>query len=97
MNASVHNDLGNLLKATLNLPAAKLCYSEAIRLEPSLAVAWNNLACVYLDEGSVPLALQHYIQAILLDPGLECAYVNMVWCMSSCCRLPYPSRPKYWG
>ena len=58
-------------------------------------MAWNNLACVYLDEGAVQLALQHYIQAILLDPTLECAYVNMA-CRALVipqCHNPSPQIP----
>ena len=52
--SSVHarNDLGNLLKFRGHLKEAKECYHEAIRQRPNLAVAWNNLGCVNLDEGN---------------------------------------------
>ena len=69
-NASVHNDLGNLLKSRLQLAEAKLCYLEALRIQPTLAVAWNNLACIFLDEGNTVEALQRFSQALVLDPSL---------------------------
>jgi protein O-GlcNAc transferase len=74
----VQNDYGNLLKNLSQTYAAKQCYLEALRLQPELAVAWNNLACINLEENELPEALQNFSQAILLDPSLDCAYANMV-------------------
>lgn len=36
------------------LTEAKQCYLEAIRIEPSFAIAWSNLAGIFKDE--VPTA-----------------------------------------
>lgn len=56
----VRNDLGNLLKSRGRLHEAKACYSDALSRQPTLAVAWNNLGCVDLDEGNIQLALQRF-------------------------------------
>ncbi len=55
--ANVHNDLGNLLKAQGRTHEARASYMEAIRVQPNLAVAWNNLGCVDLDEGESTVCL----------------------------------------
>ena len=72
------NDLGNLLKHRGQLKEAKDCYLEAIRERPNLAVAWNNLGCVNLDEGNAQLAAQNFAEAVHCDPRLECIYSNLV-------------------
>lgn len=74
----MRNDLGNLLKARMRPLEAKDCYLEAIRRQPNLAVAWNNLGCVNLDEGNAQLAVHNFTKAVYFDPGLECVYTNLV-------------------
>ena len=57
---------------------AKQCYTDAITQQPALAVAWNNLGCVSLDEADGTAAITHFSRAIYFDPKLECAYTNLV-------------------
>ena len=57
---------------------AKKSYEEALRIAPTLAVAWNNLACILLEEGDPTTALQNFSKAIYFDPSLECAYTNIM-------------------
>ncbi|CAN0308442.1 unnamed protein product, partial [Ectocarpus fasciculatus] len=42
-----HSNLGNLYKAQGMLAEAKRCYLEAIRIQPSFAIAWSNLAGIF--------------------------------------------------
>jgi tetratricopeptide (TPR) repeat protein len=52
-------------------------YREAIRLDPSLAEAHNNLGNVLLDKGGVDGAIRCYREAIRLDPSLAVAHSNL--------------------
>ena len=42
-----HCNLGNLFKAQGRIAAARQCYLEAIRLNPTFAIAWSNLAGIF--------------------------------------------------
>lgn len=55
-----HCSLGNLLKHTGERAAAKQCYTNAIRLRPDYAVAWNNLAGACKDDGDLHNAIACY-------------------------------------
>lgn len=74
----VRNDLGNLLKSKGLLPEAKVCYEECLRQEPTMAVAWNNIGCINLEENNLQLAVHHFSKAAYFDPYLECTYKNLV-------------------
>ena len=49
-------------------------YTEAIRLDPKLAVAYNSRGNVYYDEGDYDRAIADYNEAIRLDPKYAFAY-----------------------
>ena len=51
-------------------------YSEAIRLDPNLAYAYNNRGASYADLGQHERAIQDYDKAIELDPKYALAYNN---------------------
>ncbi len=51
-------------------------YDEAIRLQPSFALAFNNRGDARLAKGDVPRALADFDAAIKLDPKLAIAYGN---------------------
>ncbi len=74
----MRNDLGNVFKSTGQVAQAKVEYERALELDPTLAAAWNNLACIEIDQSNTTQALSHLSKAILCDPNLECAYENMV-------------------
>jgi hypothetical protein len=74
----VRNDYGNLLKSSGRVAAAKECYLVAVSQQPNLAVAWNNLGCVSLEEADGPSAIRNFTLAIYHDPQLECSYTNLV-------------------
>jgi tetratricopeptide (TPR) repeat protein len=52
------------------------CYTEAIRLEPNLAVAYNNRGAARDDKGDFDDALADYAEAIRLKPDNASAYYN---------------------
>jgi len=38
----------------------KACYLKAIETQPSFAVAWSNLGCVFNAQGEIWLAIHHF-------------------------------------
>ena len=56
---------------------AALHYKEALRLEPNLAEAHNNLGNVLSEQAKVDEAIEHLEQAVRLQPDFARAYVNL--------------------
>jgi len=50
--------------------------TEAIKLDPNLAIAYNNRAVAYLHMGQYDLAIADCTKAIELDPSLADPYCN---------------------
>ena len=59
------------------LEEAARYYREALRLEPNLAEAHNNLGNVLSEQAKVDEAIEHLEQAVRLQPGFARAYVNL--------------------
>lgn len=76
-NMCWHVDLGHLYRLQNRLSDAKRCFTAAVELCPSFAIAWSNLACIAKDEGDVNGAIAHYRRAIELDPLFVDAYSNL--------------------
>lgn len=60
---------------------AYLCYVEALRIQPSFAIAWSNLAGLLMEAGELQRALNYYkvraMHPLLALPSLSC--VNEEW------------------
>jgi tetratricopeptide (TPR) repeat protein len=61
-------------KATMRTHSAIL--SDAIRLDSSLALAYNSRGIAYAGQGSLDKAIGDYSEAIRLDPNFTWAYAN---------------------
>lgn len=78
---STHLNTGARLSPFRSLPSCSLplpLFAGALQQDPSLAVGWNNLGCVVLDEGNPQEAINHFSRAVYHDECLECAYSNLV-------------------
>ncbi|KAJ6951663.1 hypothetical protein NC653_040955 [Populus alba x Populus x berolinensis] len=53
------------------------CYLEALRIQPSFAIAWSNLAGLFMESGDLNRALQYYKEAVKLKPKFPDAYLNL--------------------
>ena len=68
---------GYVFQNDKNLEEAFRCYSEAVLLDPGLAVAYNNLGVLLKDLKRHDEAEAAYRKAIELDPSLAGAYTNL--------------------
>jgi len=55
-----HSNLGNLMKAQGFIQDAYSCYIEALRIDPHFAIAWSNLAGLFMEAGDLDKALMYY-------------------------------------
>ena len=67
-------DRGDALKQEGNLSRAIATYSQAIRLDPSLAEAHYKRGTVYLAKGDLPRAISDLSEAVRLRPDYARAY-----------------------
>lgn len=70
--------MGNLFKDMKCLDQAIQCYLAAIRIRPSFADAWSNLAGAYKDGGHITEAIAAYRQAVALNPTSHDARANLI-------------------
>ncbi|MFC1809454.1 tetratricopeptide repeat protein [Candidatus Omnitrophota bacterium] len=58
-------------------PKAIDAYKQAIRLNPTVKEAYNNLAAIYADLGIYDKAMLNYKKAVELDSGYSTAWYNL--------------------
>ncbi len=75
--ADAHSNLGNLLKAQGLSHHAYYCYLEALKIQPSFAIAWSNIAGICMEWGDLQRALAYYQEAVRLKPKFADAHCNM--------------------
>jgi len=59
-----------------DLPAVE-CYQKAIQCNPTFAVAYSNLGCVYNQRGDIWLAIHNFEKAVKLDVTFLDAFINL--------------------
>ena len=60
-----------------NLPVAMTLYQKAIALDPTYAVAYNDLGVIYEAAGFPDRAKESYFKSIKVDPSYLSAYTNV--------------------
>ncbi len=60
-----------------DLPAAMSLYQKAIALDPTFAVAYNDLGVIYEAAGLPERAEESYLKAIMIDANYSSAYSNL--------------------
>lgn len=60
-----------------DLDSAIVFYQKAVQVDPSYAVAYNDLGVVYEAKGLIERAQESYLKAIELDPNYLSAYSNL--------------------
>jgi glycosyltransferase involved in cell wall biosynthesis len=72
-----YNNLGNLLKIIGDLPAAKIAYQTAIKIDPNFVIGYYNLGMVCKSMGLFAEAVDCYCNTINLNPNYAEAYQNL--------------------
>ncbi len=67
-NASIYNDLGNLLVLAGRLKDAEVAYRRSLELDPSSARAHFNLGLLYASQNETRAALRAFRRTLELDP-----------------------------
>jgi protein O-mannosyl-transferase len=72
-----HNNLGVLLAARGDLPAARAEYQAALRIKPDAYDPYNNLGNLWKREGQTEKAVTEYRQSLRIEPGYALARYNL--------------------
>jgi tetratricopeptide (TPR) repeat protein len=88
-DARAHNNLGNALYLTGDVPGAGAQYAEALRLQPEdNPEAQYNLALCFLQEHRLPEAIAHASEAVRLAPGNANGRLTLGNALAESNRLP---------
>lgn len=77
LKLGAYNNLGNVLKATSKLQAAKSAYETVLQIAPNFAIGYYNLGMTLKALGQMEDAIVAYQQAINLNPNYAEAYQNL--------------------
>ena len=75
--ARIYRSQGFKFQSLGNLQQALSLYQKAIELDPTYAVAYNDLGVIYEALGELSRAEEHYLQSIRIDPDYLSAYSNL--------------------
>ncbi len=75
--AYIHNELGLLQLELADPEAGTASLQQALRISPTWAIPFNNLATEYKRADSLDLAKAYYQKAIALKPDLASAFTNL--------------------
>ena len=76
-NPALLNELGNLLVQYGRLRSAIAQYEKAAKIQPSLAIVWNNLGVAHTASGEFIEGERAYRRAIKVNPAYALAYYNL--------------------
>src|SRR2546425_3991382 len=76
-NPALLNELGNLLVQYGRLRSAIVQYERAGKIQPRLAIVWNNLGVAYTASGKFMEGERAYSKAIKVNPAYALAYYNL--------------------
>lgn len=83
-----YNNLGNLMRASGDLTAAKTAYEMAVQIDPNFAAGHYNLGLTLKALGNFKDAIAAYQQAIVLNPTYAEAYQNLGVVLLKVGKLP---------
>jgi len=75
--ARIYRDQGLACQRNADLVGALSFYQKAVELDPSFAVAFNDIGVVSEARGQIDMAEENYLKAISIDPGYLSAYTNL--------------------
>lgn len=75
--ANIQNRMGVASERMLMFEQAQHCFEAALRMDPRLAEAWNNLGTIMHSRGDLGKAEKMYRKAIKIKPGNADTYQNL--------------------
>ncbi len=81
--ATLHNNLGNVLKDSDKIEEAIQHFERSLQLSPDSAVVHNNLGITLTKLGRTDEAIEHYRKALKLKPNLSAAHYNLATALSA--------------
>lgn len=88
LKLGAYNNLGNLMRTTGDLPAAKTSYEMTLQIDPNFAAGHYNLGLTLKALGNFKDAIAAYTQAIELNPTYAEAYQNLGVVLLKVGKLP---------
>jgi eukaryotic-like serine/threonine-protein kinase len=76
-NAVAWSNLGVILRANNDLPAAIDAHKKALATDPNLASAWNNLGATLYQSKDVPAAIDAFEKSLAIDKHNVLAWTNL--------------------
>jgi tetratricopeptide repeat protein len=76
-NPALLNELGNILVQHGRVQQAIVQYEKAVKIQPDLSIAWNNLGVASTAAGKFAEGERAYRKAIKLSPAYALAYYNL--------------------
>lgn len=88
LKLGAYNNLGNLMRASGDLTAAKTYYEMTLQIDPNFAAGHYNLGLTLKALGNFKDAIAAYTQAIVLNPTYAEAYQNLGVVLLKVGKLP---------
>lgn len=88
LKLGAYNNLGSLLQAAEEFTLAEKIYQEALKIDPSFAIAHYNLGMTYKAQGNFKGAIAAYEQALQLNPNYAPAHQNLGVVWLKCGQIP---------
>jgi len=88
LKLGAYNNLGNLMRASGDLTAAKTYYEMTLQIDPNFAAGHYNLGLTLKALGNFKDAIAAYQQAIVLNPTYAEAYQNLGVVLLKVGKLP---------
>lgn len=92
--AAAYHNLGIAHRRLKHWPSAKTAFREALRLNPNLVEAHENLASVYVELGDLTLAITHFQKALELRPSFTRAAEGLHKATLALSQPVKPSSPE---
>lgn len=88
LKLGAYNNLGNLMRASGDLTAAKTAYEMTLQIDPNFVAGHYNLGLTLKALGNFKDAIAAYQQAIVLNPTYAEAYQNLGVVLLKVGKLP---------
>ncbi len=94
VQSRLYRNKGLVIQNMGNLQDALSWYQKAVEIDPSFAIAYNDIGVIYEAKGLVQLAEENYLKANKLDPNYLSVYSNLAALYES--KRDFEKAALYW-